>query len=356
MLATSSGQKSGFAAMDDSDLRAAREAGLLPRGVAPEIRVWPKPLGLAALLEMGRIVAFIRDAGGRWQGSATELPDDIELDDLYEAEDLGLIAIGYIGETADDDDFDDCPELDITLAEPRPAPDGGEPAELQTSLEPDHVPAATPEPDFDGDENNLWQQERQLRLAHRMQKETGRTPLAFKAWVASCGIDLDHLYRFERQELGALAGVTREDYLRFSTDPMGRTRKDAKGVKQPDARFPSAFIPGCFTEDQAEAFRKQSNRTKRAAAERLRRKENATAHATVEKDQGLNAMQKALVRALDCWMTPLDATRALRRSVGWKSMKAQSRKRRINEMVPALVKSGHIEIEPKTPRRIRRRR
>jgi hypothetical protein len=35
-------------------------------------------------------------------------------------------------------------------------------------------------------------------------------------------------------------------------------------------------------------------------------------------------------------------------------MKPQSRKRRINEMAPALA--GHIEINPEPPRRLRRRK
>jgi hypothetical protein len=67
-------------------------------------------------------------------------------------------------------------------------------------------------------------------------------------------------------------------------------------------------------------------------------------------------MQIALVRVLDSWMTPLQAAKALRRSAGWKSMKPQSRKRRINEMVPRLVGSDHIEVHPEAPRRLRRRR
>ena len=200
-------------------------------------------------------------------------------------------------------------------------------------------------------EKQLQTQERELRLLHRMMGLT----ITFDAWIARCRVDLGHLYTAERQDLGTLIGCTPQQYAQFATDPMGRKRS-----RRPDARFPSSFIPGCFTEAEAKQFRKEINQPKRREAEKRRRskisKAKAAANAALEKEAGLDPMQKALVRALDRWMTPLDAARALRRSLGWKTMKRQSRKRRINEMAPGLVGSGYIEIKAGTPRQYRRRR
>jgi hypothetical protein len=216
-------------------------------------------------------------------------------------------------------------------------------------------------PHHENHEKQLRKQERELRLLHRIMG----LAIPFRAWIDRCHVDLDHLYVSERQELGILVGCTKEHYAKFATDPMGRTRKhrrkDGTVERRPDARFPNSFIPGCFTEAQATQFRRRFNRPKRNEAEKVRRgkisKAKGADDTALEMDAGLDPMQKALVRVLDHrWKTPLETAKSLRRSVGWKSMKPQSRKRRINEMVPSLVTSGHIEINPEPPRRLRRRR
>jgi hypothetical protein len=206
-------------------------------------------------------------------------------------------------------------------------------------------------------ENRLRQQEKELLLLYEMNGLT----IPFGAWIARCEVDLRHLYICERQELGTLVNCTDQQYAKFATDPMGRTRKrkraDGSDEFRPNARFPGSFIPGCFTETEAKQFRERFNRPKRTEAEKRRRskisKAKADDHAALDSDVGLDPMTNALVRVLDRWKTPLDAARALRRRVGWKSMRPQSRKRRINEMVPGLVASGYIEIKPGSPRKIR---
>jgi hypothetical protein len=157
-------------------------------------------------------------------------------------------------------------------------------------------------------EKQLQKQEKELRLLHRMKRLT----IPFKAWIAQCRVDLRHLYISERQKLGVLIECTKQQYQRFATDPMGRTRKykreDGTADFRPDTRFPGSFIPGCLTEAEAAKFRKEINQPKRKEAEKQRRnkikKANAAAHAALEKDVGLHPMQTALVRVLNSWMPP----------------------------------------------------
>jgi hypothetical protein len=203
-------------------------------------------------------------------------------------------------------------------------------------------------------EKRLRQQEIYLRLEHRMQLQDRRTSLGFKAWTEAKHINLVRLYSRDRRKLGALACVTADDYKRFATDPMGRTRKDASGAKRPDARFPSAFIPGEFTEAQAATFRTQFQKAKRAAAERRRRAKLAAAHVKVEKSPGLSPRQKAIVRAFDGWMTVREAAKPVRRSTAWRCrdgslMAEASVVRLINRMVPGLA--GHLDAKPGQDRR-----